>query len=363
MQAAESPGWRYLMKRIIVALLLLALATTAWAQDTTIGKYEDGFQNFVDEFSKSLPMNSTVGLNWSDAYIGQLLRVPPNVGFGVTAGVTTIPYRAFEGLFDDLGIDVPSEISDLEGLGAPFPAYAIDARVGGVVLPFDVGLKFGTIPGGVDFGDTNVEYTLFGADVRYAIIEQGIGLRPDVSVGVGYNRLNGAVSIPSGIGQIQIADVPDPSGTGTTQLALDEPNLEFDWGANIFDFRAQASKKILFVEPTIGIGAAIGVSDSSAGLTSTVYTDNNGNGSLDSGEELPPAQIQNIKEAAAAAEVALPDEFDQTGLGVSSNVNTFAFRIFGGTSFNILLLRLDLGLMYNITSGSVGGSLGARIQL
>ena len=347
------------MKRIIVTLLLLAFATTAWAQDVTnIGDYEKGFQNFVDEFSKSLPMNSTVGLNWSDAYIGQLLRVPPNVGFGVTAGVTTIPYRAFEGLFDDLGIDVPSEISDLEGLGAPFPAYAIDARVGGVVLPFDVGLKFGTIPGGVDFGDTNVEYTLFGADVRYAIIEQGIGLRPDVSIGVGYNRLNGAVSIPSGIGQIQIADVPDPSGSGTTQLALDEPNLEFDWGANIFDFRAQASKKILFVEPTIGIGAAVGVADSAAKMSSDLLINDGG-----TFRAVTDQEIADIKQAAGAAGVTLPDEFDKESLGVSSNVNTFAFRIFGGTSFNILLLRLDLGLMYNITSGSVGGSLGARIQL
>ncbi len=348
------------MKRIIVTLLFLALVTTAWAQDVTnIEDYEEGFQNFVDEFSKSLPMNSTVGLNWSDAYIGQLLRVPPNVGFGVTAGVTTIPYRAFEGLFDDLGIDVPSEISDLEAVGAPFPAYAIDARVGGVVLPFDVGLKFGTIPGGVDFGDTNVEYTLFGADVRYAIIEQGIGLRPDVSIGVGYNRLNGAVSIPSGIGQIQIADVPDPNNPGnTTELALDEPDLEFDWGANIFDFRAQASKKILFVEPTIGIGAAVGVADSAAQMSSDLLINDGG-----TFRAVTDQEIADIKQAAGAAGITLPDEFDKESLGVSSNVNTFAFRIFGGTSFNILLLRLDLGLMYNITSGSVGGSLGARIQL
>ncbi|MFP4535014.1 MAG: hypothetical protein ACLFNP_04775 [Spirochaetaceae bacterium] len=350
------------MKRLVVTLLLIVLATTAWAQDTTsIGEYEEGFQNFVDEFSNSLPMNSTIGLNWSDAYIGQLLRVPPNVGFGVTAGVTTVPYRAFEGLFDDLGIDVPGEISDFDAVGVPFPAYAIDARVGGVVLPFDVGLKFGTLPGGVDFGDTNVEYTLFGADVRYAIIEQGIALRPDVSIGVGYNRLNGAVSVPTGIGQIQIADVPDPNNLGsTTQLALDEPNLEFDWGANVFDFRAQASKKILFVEPTIGIGAAIGVADSAAQLSSDLLLDEDGSGNF---EEISDAQLEQIKQAAAAAGITLPDEFDKESLGVSSNVNTFAFRIFGGTSFNILLLRLDLGLMYNITSGSVGGSLGARIQL
>lgn len=348
------------MKRTVVILLLLALATTAWAQDTTtIGEYEDGFQNFVDEFSKSLPMNSTIGLNWSDAYIGQLLRVPPNVGFGVTAGVTTIPYRAFDGLFDDLGIDVPSEISDFDAVGVPFPAYAIDARVGGVVLPFDVGLKFGTLPGGVDFGDANVEYTLFGADIRYAIIEQGMALRPDVSIGIGYNRLNGAVSVPSGIGQIQIADVPDPNNPGsTTQLALDEPDLEFDWGANIFDFRAQASKKILFVEPTIGIGAAVGVADSAAQLSSDLLINDGG-----SFRAVTDQEIADIKQAASASGVTLPDEFDKESLGVSSNVNTFAFRIFGGTSFNILVLRLDLGLMYNITSGSVGGSLGARIQL
>jgi hypothetical protein len=354
------------MKRAIAIILFLALAVTAWGQETTsIGQYEDGFQNFVEEFSKSLPMNSTVGLNWSDAYIGQLMRVPPNFGVGVTAGVTTIPYRAFEDLFDDLGVAIPSEISDFSAVGVPFPAYAIDARIGGFLLPFDVGLKFGTLPGGVDFGDANVEYTMFGADVRYAVMEQGIGLKPDLSIALGYNRLNGAIAVPSGFGQIQIAEVPnDPNNpNNTVTLALDEPDLEFDWGANVIDLRAQASKKILFIEPHIGLGAAFGLADSSAGLFTTVYTDNNSNGSLDSGEELTDAEIQQIKEAAANAGVDLPDDFDQTGLGVSSNVNTFALRIFGGTSFNILIMRLDLGLMYNITSGSVGGSLGARIQL
>lgn len=354
------------MKRALVVILLLSLALTAWGQETTsIGQYEDGFQNFVEEFSKSLPMNSTIGLNWSDAYIGQLMRVPPNIGVGVTAGVTTIPYRAFEDLFDDLNVAIPGEISDFSAVGVPFPAYAIDARIGGFLLPFDVGLKFGTLPGGVDFGDANVEYTMFGADVRYAVVEQGIGLRPDVSLALGYNRLNGAISVPSGFGQIQIADVPnDPNNPNSTvTLALDEPDLEFDWGANVIDLRAQASKKILFIEPHIGLGAAFGFADAGAGLFTTVYTDNNSNGSLDDGEALSPTQIQQIKEAAAAAGVDLPEDFDQTGLGVSSNVNTFALRIFGGTSFNILLLRLDLGLMYNITSGSVGGSLGARIQL
>lgn len=351
------------MKRALVIVLLLALAATAWGQEaTTLGAYEDGFQNFVEEFSKSLPMNSTIGLNWSDAYIGQLMRVPPNFGVGITAGVTTIPYRAFEDLFDDLGVAIPGEISDFSAVGVPFPAYAIDARIGGFILPFDVGLKFGTLPGGVDFGDANVEYTMFGADVRYAVMEQGIGLKPDVSLALGYNRLNGSIAVPSGLGQIQIAEVPTGPST-TTTLALDEPDLEFDWGANVFDLRAQASKKILFIEPHIGLGAAFGLADSSAGLFTTVYTDDNSNGSLDTGEELTDAEIQQIKEAAAAQGVALPEDFDQTGLGVSSNVNTFALRIFGGTSFNILIMRLDLGLMYNITSGSVGGSLGARIQL
>ncbi|MFW6215137.1 MAG: hypothetical protein ACOC45_04245 [Alkalispirochaetaceae bacterium] len=352
------------MKRATILVVVFLVAATAWTQ-TTIGDYEEGFQSFVDEFARSLPMNSTVGLNWSDAYIGQLVSVPPSFGVGVTTGVTTIPYAAFDGLFDDLGLDIPTEISEFSAVGVPFPAYTVDARVGGFLLPFDVGLKFGALPGGVDFGDVSLEYTLFGADVRYAVIEQGMGVLPDLSIGVGYNRLNGAVSLPSGIGQIEVSEVPDDPNDpeSTVTLALDEPQLDFDWGANVFDFRAQASKKILFLEPHFGIGAALGIADANAGLTTEVYTDDNGNGSLDTGEALTDAEIEQIKNAAAEAGVSLPSDFDQTGLGVESNVNSFAFRIFGGTSFNILILRLDLGLMYNITSGSVGGTLGARVQL
>ena len=348
------------MKRLFILLLLLSFAGAVWAQDvTTLDDYRGGFENFVEEFPKSLPMNSTVGLNWSDAYIGQLLAVPPSFGVGVTTGVTTIPFRAFDNLFGDLDVDVPSEISNFDAVGIPFPAYAVDGRIGGFVLPFDVGVKFGTLPGGMDVGDASVEYTLFGADVRYAILEQGVVL-PDLSVAVGYNRLNGEISVPTGFGRLEIAEVPnDPNNPDSrASIALEEPNLDFDWGANVFDFRAQVSKKVLFIEPHFGLGAALGTADASAGLTTDVLIDE-GSGY----NEATDATIERLKDAADAAGVSLPDDFDNTGLGVSSNVDTFAFRVFGGASFNILLLRLDLGLMYNITSGSVGGTLGARVQL
>ena len=47
----------------------------------------------------------------------------------------------------NLGIsanDVPSELSDLGGI--PIPATAVEARIGGFILPFDIGIKAGYIP-------------------------------------------------------------------------------------------------------------------------------------------------------------------------------------------------------------------------
>jgi hypothetical protein len=51
------------------------------------------------------------------------------------------------------------------------------------------------------------------------------------------------------------------------------------------------------------------------------------------------------------------------GVDVFRDVNSFAFRLFGGSSINILVLRLDFGVMYDFIGQNLGGTIGARIQL
>ena len=49
---AVRPLWRYLMRRFIVGLLLLALAATGFAQ-TTVADYEDAFDDFSSEVANA----------------------------------------------------------------------------------------------------------------------------------------------------------------------------------------------------------------------------------------------------------------------------------------------------------------------
>ncbi|MFP4152749.1 MAG: DUF6588 family protein [Alkalispirochaeta sp.] len=330
---------------LIVAAVVFA-APVAAEEEFTLEEFEESFDTFSGEFAKSVPMNSMIGLNWSDAYIGQLLGVPPHFGVGVTTGVTTIPGSVFINLVDDLGVDTSGGVGDLGAFGVPIPGYAVDARAGGFILPFDVGVKVGLIPS-IKLGDVEAEYTNVGFDVRYAVLDGGI--LPKVSVGVGYNYLNGRISTPLGIGDTEITSISaDADGDGTDEtytLVVEDPDLDFGWQANVFDFKVQASKSFLIIEPHIGLGAAVGSATTTTGLTTDVTVQG---GSAD---------LEDIAKEISGVDI------DEKGLELETEVNPVSFRVFGGASLNLTVFRLDLGLMYNLTSGSLGSTLGARFQL
>ena len=326
---------------IIALVVALAVAVPAFSQIRDFSTYKDGFQSFTDDFAGSLPMNSTIGLNWSDAYVGQLLPIP-SFGVGVTTGVTTIPGSVFTDLLDKLNVDATKgALESIGGAGLPVPGYAFDARVGGLILPFDVGLKFGTLPG-LSIGDVDVEYQNVGFDVRYAVLDGG--LLPKVSVGVGYNHLTGRIATPLGIGDQTISET---IGGQTASATITDPELAFDWTANVVDFRVQASKSFLIVEPHIGLGATVGNAETNAGLESSVEN------------------VTIAGSPASAADLASLTGLDvsNTGIAVNSTANPFTLRAFGGASVNLTVFRLDLGVMYNITSGALGGTFGARFQI
>ena len=321
----------------MMALLLIFAAAALPAQDITSDEFKQAFQDFADDMASSLPLTSTIGNNTADAYIGQLLSLPPNIGFGLTVGAATIPYATVESLFKELNLEVPSEIKDFQTLGVPNPAYTIDARVGGFVLPFDFGLKFGTLgSGGLNAGDLEMDYLLAGGDIRYAVMEQSV-LRPNISIGVGYNYMRGRIVVPEVISETFEFDtdgdgIADASITGGADAYL-------EWQTNVIDVKAQISKSFIILTPYAGVGAAYGVSSAGGGLIGTISD----------------ADAQTLKEAGI--------DVDGKEVGVSSDVSGWSLRAFGGTSVNILLLRLDLGLGYDIVGENFVGTVGARFQL
>lgn len=307
-----------------IGLLTLALAPMAYAQ-TNISSLTNGLNTFVNNATASLPFASAAGLDWSDAYIGSIVGVPPHFGIGIVTGATTLPGKDLSPLVSALGGSLP--FSDV-----PIPLAAINARIGGFLLPFDIGLKVGTVPGGLTINNYNITYQNYGIDVRYAVF-QGEPLLPNVSVGGGVDYFASEITGTYGSNQTYT--------NGSNTLTVTAPKAVLDISAVTFEAKAQVSKTFLIVTPYLGLSALVGSSTAKAAVTSTV-TSSTGNVS-DWSSYIPG--------------------ISSTGFSTSNTAATFGLKVYGGTSLNILLVKVDLQGMYSILDGSYGGSLGVRFQL
>lgn len=328
-----------------VTLLSAAIALAPIFATPTVADLQTGAAAMSNALAKALPFNSTVGLNWSDAYIGQLIAVPPHFGVGMVMGATSINSSDVTSLLKTLGYDTSSLGSTL-----PLPAMAVEGRIGGFILPFDIGLKAGFIPQAAGealssaAGGLNVDYLLAGADFRYALVKGNLIL-PKVSLGVGFNYMSGGVSKSVGGDQTFAFN----SNTITAQA----PTIGIDWKTTTLDFKAQVSKSFLIFTPYLGLGAAYGMSHVGYSVKSTVlYNDT----------AISQTQINSINTYLQGLGLA---PMDITASGISSyyDVNSWALRAFGGLSLNMFVIRVDLTGLYNIFDGSYGGTLGVRFQL
>lgn len=349
------------MKRIVsIALVLIlcgAATVAAQADSFDLDAIESGFAGFADTVAPALPFNATLGLVWSDAYIGNF----PHFGVGATVGATTIPAEALKPVFTVLGSELPDYVKAVENWGIPMPAFAVEGRIGGLFLPFDVGLKYGFVPPDIlaDQG-VGLDYQFFGGEVRYALIKQNLVL-PNVSVGLGLSRLNAGITLDSPIGDFEITefDVPNTSGgTDAYTVNIENPQIAFDWGTTIVDAKAQVSKTFFIITPYAGLGATYGASDAGGGFSADVTVRDSANQTVDLA-----ILREKIEQAEAAGTVDIPDISEQ-GVYVSNEVDpTLAFRGFAGFSLNLLVVKLGFGAMYDFASGSLGGGVNLRVQL
>ncbi len=338
------------MKRTVLVLVVLAVVATGAFAQFSFTQFKADFQTFAGEIANALPFNASIGNNWSDAYIGQLLAVPPHFGVGVTAGATTIPWSAVENLATALSVTLPSQVMALKPYGFPVPAYTVDGRIGGFLLPFDIGVKVGYLPpdalAGLPF---TADYLLVGGDVRFALVKEDL-LLPAISVGGGYTFMHGRLGVPQALsGPVTIASFTYPDNS-THTLEFSNPSLNFAWDTNVIDLKAQISKTLLFITPYLGAGASWGISSAGGGIASQM--------TRDGGTPITQADIDAINQATGGNYT-----LQNPGITVLSAVQGWAFRAWGGLSLNILVLKIDLNALYNFTSGSLGASAGVRIQI
>ena len=325
------------MKKLGLILMLILLAFTVSAQDYNIDQIEKSFETFADETARALPMMAGMGLNWNDAYMGMF----PRFGVGLTTGAVFIPMKAFEDVYDLTGDDT---LDDMPGIGIPMPMYSIDGRIGIPILPMDVGLKVGVL-NPRDILDITVNYSMFGGDVRYAVLE-GNPLFPELSVGVGYTHMSGAISAPI---PAQTMDISGYAGGAIgNELVVSDSDMLFDWSANVFDFKVQASKKLLLLNLSAGLGYSYGITTAGGGIT-------NGSVSVDN-VTITDEQIDQLEDLTGVS-------IDKEGVMISSDVNGGALRLFGGVGLNFPLVKLDFGLNYGLATGTMGLTSNVRLQL
>ena len=214
-------------KLLIMAALVLFVVSGAFAQTYSFSTFQSVFQSFASGAASALPLETSVGLNWADSYIGQF----PHFGIGLTVGAATLPYSAISSAITNFapGGTLPSNLSFLQTLGVPVPAYTVDLRIGGFVLPFDIGLRFGYIPPKAlsAFGSTSIDYLLVGGDVRYALVKDH-GFVPGISVGLGYTYMRGDVYIPGVLGSsVTVTNVS--FGGATHNIGFTNPSLNMFW--------------------------------------------------------------------------------------------------------------------------------------
>ena len=328
-----SDRFKPLLPALFAAALLVTAPWQAFADNdlTTFQDVKKGMDNAADTFATTLPFYSTLGLNTPDAYIGQFTRVPPNITVGASAGAAFIPVSELEEFLDKLRVDVPSELDTF--LGLPLPAAVLDARFGGFVYPFDFGVKVGYLPE-LDVAGTDVsfDYLLVGADIRTPLF-RGRGPLPTISAGAGVNYVRGHLGFPIDDVTVEYED------GGTQEVTFDDAEFQADWSATVFDLKLQASSNLLILTPYAGLGASYALAETEFTLDSETAEDF----------------------ADAAREAGL--KVDDTSVSSKSDETGWSVRAFGGTSINMALLRLDLGLLYNFVGRNLGAAIGARIQL
>ena len=181
-----------ILRKIALSAVLLAGAVSFSFADSSIPLSPDSINDGIDDFSKelgfSIPQAAVQQNVYAEAFIGKVFpTLPPHFAVGIDAGLTHLNTSGLAKAADNLGISGVKNDMYL-------PVFNADIRIGGVILPFDIGFSFMTLDVGklnsmdVDF---TAEYTTFAFDVRYALLEDGL-LLPAVSVGGGYSVNKGS---------------------------------------------------------------------------------------------------------------------------------------------------------------------------
>jgi hypothetical protein len=338
------------MKRTTLCIISIALLASP-AFPVNIADIGSVLSEFADDNSGRLPLSSDLGLNWSDAYIGQLMDLPPHFGFGISVGVNSMKTDKLKALTEKLSLP---EVSPWFSGKQLFPGYVIETRIGGFQnAAFDLGFKAGYFPDLVAmFGDYSFESFIFGGDIRINI-NRGYGSAPKISLGFGVNYLSGYYK----------KDGYTTTWEGGGTLAPAGSQIRITWSAYTFLLKFFVSKSVLNGGMTLFAGVNAGYSITKTGIA-LVGNDITWGG----------AKVKDNSTAAADAATALKAAGSNSAWEVKDDSGTFgvwgnisggaiAFHPHGGIALDFRNdLRLQLDFVIDLVHFEFGSSIGFRWQ-
>ncbi len=275
----------------------------------------NGAEGFASSLIDALQGSATSQNQWAQAYIGQLFP-GFHLGFGINAGIGLVDLSSLASMAESFDTELP--VSTL-----PFPSITADFRMGGIILPFDFGLSLMKVDTSkIDAISSIVEgialdYFVFGADIRYALLKNG--------------PLNSRLSVTGGFYY--------------TSMGFTYKTDSLELGANInvgtIALGAQASCKILFLVPYFG--ARVVTSFGSTGIyvapdwTSLLGDDSNSKLLA----KLMPKKIE---------------------IGSQANLMDYIRpQVFAGFGIDLLIVDITAGFSYTFISNIIGFQASVRL--
>ena len=296
-------------KKIIAIGLVLLLTLSVFA--TPADKVSQGLEDFSIQLFDVIPNVALQQGVWPEAWIGNIFpSAPPHFGLGLSFGAAELPIDGLNkalSQFNEVsgGASFPSL-----GDSLAFPTFTVDARVGGVFLPFDIGMSFMRLPN-MKFDNVTFDYLTIGGSLRYAILQDKI-IIPAVSVGMGFMYNKGFVEVK----------------------VEDSAFVRSDFETTSIFFEAQVSKKILFLVPFLGFRGVMAQSTNSWAWEYNATFEGYGT-------------IGQVEKGTV-----------NRGFG-----DRFHPQIFGGLGFDIFMFHANLSASYDFVSSIWGANLGLRFQM
>ncbi len=366
------------LKRLALVITVSTLAAgTVFSQQGISAEdkknISDGLTDFSHVLLKAIPEAATQQNVWSDSHIGNIYPSGiPHFGGGLTFGGTLIDTTGLKNAgsiimkeFSDSlensltsAAGVPVTVTSQIGLTVPdkfvLPTATADLRIGGLVLPFDIGIcAMMTNPGlfsvdlsdpesirkmsrGINFNimETNfsADYLALGLDARYRLAEESMFV-PSVSLGGGYFITKGAFKVDS-VSSKSLGEINGKNyGTQIT-----EAGIGISYETEVFFLQGQASKNFGFITAFGGARALVS-------RTSTSWEWNYNSKNDD------PALVALLSSSDGDSGIMVND----TASGVYSGDGKFDFsgiqpQLFAGCSFNFLCFQTGVSICADVRS-------------